>query len=420
LNQLEDPTSQKRLLIISIWENRWSLGGGAGVSDDVHFIEGFTKAGWELHFLAPEGAEESNAAFEGVITHTYPNFFRKTMHRSNAFKRLYWPLEFNRVVTGRALEIAGEVHPGFILGHTHYTARTTHRCRRKLGIPVGVKLFGVMDLVHTEWPRRKYVYKNWEQLRALRHQQDAWIVLDDGTRGGEILAANGVPADRIHFLPNGLNIEWQNLKFDRAKTRFRYGMRDDAVVVLFLARMVASKRPQDVVRAVARVHKNTEDEIHFVFAGHGPERAACEELAKNLGVDDIVSFLGAVPHDDVPAVMSASDVFVTTSNLTNMAIPTCEALICGVPVVAYDVGDTSKVVVPDQTGVLVEDGNYNRLADTLAALVNEPKKRARFGQNARKFAREHFTGWDDRITMEMGIIEGLIESHSTATGTRVR
>lgn len=412
---MEARTSRRRLLIVSIWENRWSLGSAAGVSDDVHFIEGFTKRGWELHFLAPEGAEESNADFKGVVTHTYPNFFRRTLHRSNAFKRLYWPYEFNRVVTPRALEVARDIQPSLVLGHTHYSARTTHRCRQRLNIPSAVKLFGVMHLVHTDWPRHKYWFKNWEQLRALRYQQDAWIVLDDGTRGDEILAARGVPREKIHFLPNGLNLEWRNLRFDRSEVRFRYGMKDNAVVVLFLARMVASKRPQDVVRAVSRVHKSTEGEIQFVFAGHGPERVACEELAKRLGVDDIVSFLGVVPHADVPAVMSAADVFVTTSELTNMAIPTCEALICGVPVVAYDVGDTAKAVIPDETGVLVDNGNPNRLADALAALINDPKKRVKLGQNGRKFAHDNFTSWEDRIQTEMDIIDTLIENRDPPT-----
>ena len=113
-------------------------------------------------------------------------------------------------------------------------------------------------------------------------------------------------------------------------------------------------------------------------------------------------------------VMSASDIFVSTSDITNMALPTCEALICGVPVVAYDVGDTAKVVIPDETGVLVEDGNPHRLADALAALINDSKKRDRMGQNARKFSREHFTGWDDRIRMEMEIIESLVAAGPTS------
>ena len=86
-----DDHSRKKLLIISIWEKRWAMGGEAGVSDDYYFIRGFTRQGWELHFVAPEGAEESNVVFDNVVTHTYTNFFRETLHRSNAFKRLSSP-----------------------------------------------------------------------------------------------------------------------------------------------------------------------------------------------------------------------------------------------------------------------------------------------------------------------------------------
>jgi glycosyltransferase involved in cell wall biosynthesis len=412
---LETKAQSKKLLIVSIWVNRWSLGSEAGVSDDYHFVRGFTAAGWEVHFLAPEGAEEANAVFPGVHTHTYENFFRRTMHRSNAFKRLYWPEKFRRVVTKRALEVAQEVQPDFILGHSHYTTETTHRCRKLLGIPSGVKLFGVMDLVHTEWPRWKYVFKNFEQLRAFRYPQDMWIVLDDGTRGDEVLRARGVPSDRIHFLPNGLDVQWGEQKFDRAGARAAFGIPDSATVVLFLARLVPSKRPQELIQAVARVEKKTEGEITFVFAGDGPERLPSLALARDLGVAHLVKFVGVVPHADIPKLMAASDLFVATGNLTNMALPTCEALICGVPVVAYDVGDTRKVVIPGETGMLVEDGNTARLADAIAGLVNDPKLRARMGRNARALARERFTGWDQRIAMELDII-GRLSPHKKNGG----
>ena len=54
-----------------------------------------------------------------------------------------------------------------------------------------------MDLVHTEWPPLRYWFKNIEQILALRYPQDAWIVLDDGTRGDHAVTACGVPAERV-------------------------------------------------------------------------------------------------------------------------------------------------------------------------------------------------------------------------------
>lgn len=388
------------------------MGGEAGVSDDAYFIRGFARAGFEVHFLAPEGGEEPDSLFEGLHTHPYPNFFRRTMHRPNAVKRLSWQRMFNRTVLPRALALAQSLQPDFVLGHTHYSTKTTFLCREKLGIPSGVKFFGVMDLVHTEWPRWKYYLKNFEQIAALRYPQDVWIVLDDGTRGDDILASRGVPAGKIRFLPNGLNTEWADASYDRSAIREEYGFPGDAVVVLFLARLVASKRPEEVIRAISPAvekARKARGEVLFVFAGDGPERPKCEALVRSLELEPMTRFVGTVRHADVPRFMAASDLFVTTSSLTNMAIPTCEAFVCGLPVVAYDSGETSKVVVNNQTGLLVDDGNHERLADAIVSLVDDAGARRRLGENARRFARENFTGWDERIQMELDIINEFIK-----------
>jgi glycosyltransferase involved in cell wall biosynthesis len=400
--------TKKTLLVISPWESDWSLGAGAGVSDDYYFTRGFTADGFDIHFLTPAGTEESSSRSADIQTHAYPNFFANTKHYPRAMKRLLWQQMFNRVVVPRALTLARSLRPDFVLGHSHYTTKATCRCRQELGIPAGVKLFGVMDLVHTEWPRWKYYLKNFEQLAALRYPQDAWIVLDDGTQGNKVLAARGVPAETVFFLPNGVNLEWQDAVFDRKEIRADYGIDDKATVVLFLARLVASKRPEEVVRIISRVRKKTEREVLFLFAGDGTERSRCEAMARQHGIEALTKFVGIVPHADVPRVMAASDIFITTSSLTNMAIPTCEAFICGLPVVAYNIGDTGKVVIPGETGLLAEDKNRAQLADAVVCLINDDDKRRDLAKNARRFARDNFTSWDQRIQMELDIINRLI------------
>jgi glycosyltransferase involved in cell wall biosynthesis len=177
--------------------------------------------------------------------------------------------------------------------------------------------------------------------------------------------------------------------------------------VLFLARLVRSKRPLDFLRAAARVVRGREDVV-VVIAGDGPERAACERAARDAGIAGRVRFLGTVPHDDVPQLMAAADVFVSTSTLTNRALPTCEALLCGVPVAAYDTGDTATVVRDGDTGALVGDGDVDALAAAIGRLLDDEKERARMSANARAFARATFTSWDERIQMEMEIVDGLV------------
>ena len=396
-----------RILVISPWERVWSLGREqdvkAGVSDDDRFIDGFVRAGYELHFQRPE----SDRTDPRVVTHTYPNFFRPTRNLGTPARRALWPGLFNTLVVPRAVALARSLSPVVVMGHSHYATMATWGCRLATGVPAVTKLFGVMDLVHTEWPAPRYVAKNFEQLVALKYPQDAWIVLDDGTRGGDILRARGIPAEKIHFLPNGLNLEWMERREDRAAARAKFSLPAEGPVVLFLARLVESKRPLDLVTAAARVVRERGPGTCFLFAGDGPLRDACERAAREQGIAGDVRFAGVVAHDDVPALMAASDLFVSTSTLTNRALPTCEAMICGVPVLAYDTGDTATVVRSDETGVLVHDGDVDTLAQQITRLLADAPLRTRLAAAARHLARATFVSWEARIAMELEIIGRL-------------
>ncbi len=410
-DRLNQSSAKKRLLIISIWETVWSLGTEsdvkAGVSDEDRFIDGFIRAGWEIHLLRPEGPHKDPR----VTTHTYPNFFKKTAHYTTAAKRVLWPSLFNITVVPRAVNLAKSLQPDVVMGYSHYSTVATWWCKRVAGTPNVVKLFGVMDLVHTEWPALRYLTKNAEQIAAFRYPQDAWIVLDDGTRGGDILRARGIPKERIHFLPNGIDIEWMDRKEDRSAARKRFNLPADAKVVLFLARLVDSKRPLDAIGAFAQVSKK-DPTIHMVIAGDGPLRGVCERSVRDAGLGERVHFAGIVPHDDIPLLMSACDLFVSTSTLTNRALPTCEAMMCGVPVAVYDTGDTATVVRHNESGVLVTDGDVEALAVSIEQLLADSERRARLVERARAVARG-FMSWPKRIALELAVIDHLARSATT-------
>jgi glycosyltransferase involved in cell wall biosynthesis len=281
-------------------------------------------------------------------------------------------------------------------------------------VPSGVKLFGVMELDHTAWPRWKYAFKNIEQIVALKLPQDVWIILDDGTRGRDAAMRHGVPAHKIRFLPNGVNVEWMNQAYDRDEARRAWDIPRDAKVVLFLARLVESKRPGVVVSAIPAVRDLVHGRSFFVFAGDGPERRRCGALAKELGVADMVRLLGTVPHADIPRLMAACDVFVSTSRLTNMAIPTCEAMVCGLPVVVFDAGDTGPIRAA-RAGSVVPDGDVAALARAIADLLEDDAQRRAMGQAARAYAGERFVGWSERIAMEIDAITSLVQGQKKGT-----
>ncbi|UCH82679.1 MAG: glycosyltransferase family 4 protein [Candidatus Latescibacterota bacterium] len=400
----------KKILVISPWASRWSLGSGAGVSDDYNFIDKFTKSGYELHFVAPHGDNPSELPFDNLYIHGYPDFFAATSKWPTGLKRLLWPALFNLIVTVAALRIARRVKPDFVLGHSHYSSFPGFVTKELMRLPSGVKLFGVMDLVHNEWPTWKYYFKNIEQIVALKFPHDVWLILDDGTKGREAALRHGVPESKIQWLPNGINLEWINQNYNERTYRDRLDVPADAVLILFLARLVQSKRPEMVLHAIPRTLQLASKQCVFVFAGDGPERGECEQLARTLGVEAVVRFAGAVPHNDVPQLMAASDIFVSTSSLTNAAIPTCEAMVCGLPAVAFDVGDTRNFVLDGDTGIVVKDGDVAGLAEAFACLAGDPGKRTRMSDRARQIAAERLTSWERRTNMELEIIDRIIDS----------
>ena len=146
----------------------------------------------------------------------------------------------------------------------------------------------------------------------------------------------GVPPERITYLPNGIDKEWARLELDRAGVRRAHGAREDAVVLLSLSRLVLSKRVDRIVDAMPEVARRSGARVQLWVAGDGPMRDELEARCRARGVE--ARFLGTVPHDRVAHVLAAADVLVSTSTLTNMSIPTCEAMVVGTPVVALDVG----------------------------------------------------------------------------------
>ncbi|HEU4365151.1 MAG TPA: glycosyltransferase family 4 protein [Candidatus Krumholzibacteria bacterium] len=397
----------KRILVVTPWKRRWEMGGTAGLADDYYFIEGFTRNGFEVHYLSPRyrGADVS---LDGYVVHTFPNFFDATDRWPVIIKRPLWPLLFALCAVVRGLGIIHRFPPSVILGQTHLSAAAVWILARCARVPSLVKLFGVVELDRTDWPRWKYLRKNLEQILAFKTAQDAWVVLDDGTGGAAAARRHGVAPGRIHELPNGVNLEWGE-RSPEADARARYHIPAGTAVVLLLSRLTEWKRPDLIIRAAPQILRESRRPVLFLVAGDGHLRDSCAALAARLGVAPSVRFLGPVAHDDVPALMSATTVFVSTNERSNRGIPVCEAMVCGVPVVALDVGDTKEVVHEGDTGRLIADGDLGGFATAVAELINDDGKRATMSRRARAFARETFTGWRERIAMELAIVAALME-----------
>jgi glycosyltransferase involved in cell wall biosynthesis len=142
---------------------------------------------------------------------------------------------------------------------------------------------------------------------------------------------------------------------DRRAARDRLGLPQSATLVGTVGRLVALKRQDLMIRALPQLDAGT----HVVLAGSGPERAALEGLAAQLGLLHRVHFLGQ--RSDLPDVLAALDVFCLPSAMEGLPRALLEAQAVGLRVVASDVGDIARALY-HPTGRLVP-------ANDLAALV---------------------------------------------------
>jgi len=400
--------SLKKLLILSIWDDPWSLGKGSGVPDELHFIRRFRDAGVELHFLIPEPADGSvRQGEEGVYFHTYGNVFHKARWIPSPARRLLIPLIYTCSVFGDLRRVVEEIGPDVLLGFSHYAIEPLSRIGGQKGIPSAVKLFGVMHLARNDLPGPRRWWLNFDQERALRYPLDKYIVLNDGTMGDRALASQGIPADKIAFLPNGMNMEWADLEVDVPAERAGFGLPADKTLIVTMSRLVKLKRVDLLIAAVSKMSDETKERSALVIIGDGPDRQALEEMSRALGLAGITHFTGAVPYDRMPRLLKSCDIFAATSELTNMSMPPCEAMLCGLPVAAFDVAGTAEGVRDGETGMLIENGDTAAMASALGKLVLDKGLRDELGRGAAAYAAGNFMSWEKRTAMELDIIERL-------------
>ena len=146
------------------------------------------------------------------------------------------------------------------------------------------------------------------------------------------------------------------------------------------------KRVGDAVRALAIISQTRPAAL--VLVGDGPERAAVEALARELGVADRVRFLGLLPR--FAELLARSDLFVLPSETESFGLAALEALASGVPVVASAVGGIPEVVRDRETGLLVPAADPGALAAACVSLLEDEPRRRRMAASARADAVSRF------------------------------
>ena len=201
------------------------------------------------------------------------------------------------------------------------------------------------------------------------------------------MVAEGFPARRLNVVYNGIDPGKRPTTAQRHDARVSLGLEDDAFVVGTVGRLDPVKNLPLLLNAHAMLIARN-PRIRTVIVGDGPERAALEARAAQLGVSGSVIFTGY--RQDVRFLMSAFDLFVNCSTYEGVSLTILEAMASTLPVVATPVGGNPEVVIDRETGLLVP-ANARDLADAIAALAKAPRRREAMGNAGRWRVKKHFS-----------------------------
>jgi len=196
---------------------------------------------------------------------------------------------------------------------------------------------------------------------------------------------------KVRIVPNGVDTEKFKPIENQQATKLQFGL-DDKPIVLFVGSLIPRKGLHFLVEAAKKVVKQQAD-AKFVIVGDGPLK---NQLMSNLDKANLsgnFTFLSGLSEAALVAVYSCADAFVLPSIQEGQGIVLLEAQASAKPVVAFDVGGVNEAVLRGETGLLVNRGNSDELADALLKLLSDKSLRERMGACGRRFVVDNFT-WD--------------------------
>ncbi len=248
---------------------------------------------------------------------------------------------------------------------------------------------------HPSWSmwggkRRKQLRKIYDKLFAKPVFGAADIIICHSENEKKLLSSFPVPDEKMRIIPAG--IDFHRFKVLPPPDNFRDFFKISDRIVLFVGRLASNKGLGHLIDAAPKILKEFEDST-FVFIGEDEsERKKLEKKAEKLGIQKKILFTGHVTDEGLlMSAYSACDVFVLPSEYEAFGLVLLEAMACEKPCIATRVGGVPEVVEEGKSGLLVEYGKPDQLADAIIELLGDEKRRVEMGRAGRARVERNFT-----------------------------
>ncbi|MDW8069323.1 MAG: glycosyltransferase [Anaerolineae bacterium] len=235
----------------------------------------------------------------------------------------------------------------------------------------------------------------------------------------QLVRLYGADPARIRVIPPGVDLE-RFRPIPPAQAKEQLALDPTCRSILFVGRIEPLKGIDTLLQAIARIARRHPELVCGMcvpIIGGNPysvedndEMTRLQELREELGIEDVVTFLGAQDQDLLPYYYSAAEMVVMPSDYESFGMVALEAMACGTPVIASDVGGLAYLVRHGQTGYRVPARDAQALAAKIVRLLTNEELRRRMGQRAARWAQAF--AWPriaDRIEAVYREIAGVTE-----------
>jgi D-inositol-3-phosphate glycosyltransferase len=222
----------------------------------------------------------------------------------------------------------------------------------------------------------------------------------------------GADTDRISIVPPGVDTS-HFFPMSRERARDRIGAKQDDWHILFVGRIEPLKGIDTLIRAIALLAYECPtwvQQMCVTIVGGNPdtdenaEMQRLKAMREQLGLGELVTFLGARDQDQLRYNYNAADFVVMPSRYESFGMVALEAMACGRPVIASEVGGLAYLVRDGETGFHVKEGDHVTLATTIARMLQDTVTRERLGRQAGLWAQNF--AWPRIADRLLDVFEG--------------
>ncbi|MEH7356000.1 glycosyltransferase family 4 protein [Neobacillus drentensis] len=173
----------------------------------------------------------------------------------------------------------------------------------------------------------------------------------------------------------------------KIKQKKSLGYQADDFLLFYAAEFNENKNQKFLISMMSSIKKQT-PQVKLLLAGEGFLMDECKKLAKHLGLEEMINFLGH--RTDIDAILPICDVTVASSLREGLPVNIMEAMSCGLPVVATENRGHKELIKNDRNGWIVGKNSFLEMGEKIKILVNDPEKKIQFGNYGRKMIEEKY------------------------------